>query len=245
MLFKGEEIHLFFIYLIMKSKGIILFVILAVAIFLSTKYFGKLIEKKMSVYVFEEVDRVTKMIVREVLDEEFLNSLDIKDLYKLDFQEDSFKVIDYDVVKVNKILGIVNNNVSKRLNDLDCGNVGLIYEGTSFVKYSKGDKHGIALNVPLGVLFSNPVLVSVGPKVPIRVLLSGQVESDLITSIRQYGINNILLEIKVKVVVSEKVVFPFSSKYIDVDFEFPLILELISGKVPENYLNTEKFDIIE
>lgn len=245
MLYKGEEFHLFFIYFNMKNKGIVLFIILFIAIFISTKYFGRLIEKKMSAYVYEEVDRVTKMIIREVLDENFLKSLDIKGLYQLDFQEDSFKVIDYDVVKVNKILGIVNNKVSKRLNDLDCGNVELIYEGTSFVKYVNGNKHGIALNVPLGVLFSNPVLVSVGPKVPIRVLLSGQVESDLVTTIKQYGINNVLLEIKVKIVVSEKVVFPFSSKYIDVDFEFPLVIELISGKVPENYLNTEKFDIIE
>lgn len=229
----------------MKKKVMVVFLALVIAIFLSTRYFGRILEKKMSIYVYEEVDRVTKMLVREVLDEEFLNSLNIKDLYFLNFDENNFRIIDYNVVAVNKILGIVNNKISARLNDFDCGNVELMYEGTNFIKYVNGDKHGVALNVPLGVMFSNPIFVSVGPKVPIRLLLSGQVESDLVTSIKQYGINNALLEIKVQIVVSEKIIFPFSSKYVDVSFDFPLVVELISGKVPENYLNNEKFDIIE
>jgi len=229
----------------MKKKIFVVFIVLIISIFLSTKYLGRLVEKKMSNYVYEEVDRVTKMIIREVLDDDFLKSLDINDLYQVNLQEDTVKILDYDVVKVNKILGIVNNKISSRLNDFDSGDVDLIYEGTNFVKYVNGDKRGIALNVPLGIMFSNPIFVSVGPKVPIRIMLSGQVESDLETSIKQYGINNILLEIKVKIVVTEKIILPFSSRYIDVFFEFPLIIELISGKVPENYLNTEKFDIME
>lgn len=229
----------------MKKKVMVVFFALVIAIFLSTRYFGRILEKKMSIYVYEEVDRVTKMLVREVLDEEFLNSLNIKDLYFLNFDENNFRIIDYNVVAVNKILGIVNNKISARLNDFDCGNVELMYEGTNFIKYVNGDKQGVFLNVPLGVMFSNPIFVSVGPKVPIRLLLSGQVESDLVTSIKQYGINNALLEIKVQIVVSEKIIFPFSSKYVDVSFDFPLVVELISGKVPENYLNNEKFDIME
>ena len=49
----------------------------------------------------------------------------------------------------------------------------------------------------------------------------------------------------IEIVVKEKVAFPFSSEYIDVFLNLPLVIELISGKVPENYLNNEKFDIIE
>lgn len=244
MLFKGEEIYLFFIYFNMKNKLIIIFIILVISIVLSTKYFGRLVEEKMSVYVYEEVDRVTKMLIREVLDEEFLNSLNINDLYQVNDTLD-VSSIDYDVVKVNKILGIINNKISDRLHDFDSGEVDLLYEGTNFLRYSKDDSVGMAIKVPLGVLFSNPIISSIGPKVPVRLLLSGQVESDLVTSIKQYGINNVLLEIDIKIVVSEKIVFPFSSRYVDVCFEFPLVIKLISGKVPENYLNTEKFDIIE
>lgn len=228
----------------MKNKFIITTIILVISIVISTKYFGRLVEEKMSIYVYEEVDRVTKMLIREVLDEEFLASLNINDLYKVN---DNLGVssIDYDVVKVNKILGIINNKISDRLHDFDSGEVDLIYEGTSFLKYSKGDSVGMAIKVPIGILFSNPIITSIGPKVPVRLLLSGQVESDLVTSIKQYGINNVLLEIDIEIVISEKIIFPFSSRYVDVNFEFPLVIKLISGKVPENYLNTEKFDIIE
>lgn len=228
----------------MKNKFIILTIILVFSIVISTKYFGRLVEEKMSVYVYEEVDRVTKMLIREVLDEEFLNSLNINDLYKIS-NELNGNIIDYDVVKVNKILGIINKKISDRLHDFDSGEVDLIYEGTSFLKYSKDDSVGMAIKVPIGILFSNPIISSIGPKVPVRLLLSGQVESDLVTSIKQYGINNVLLEIDINILVNEKIVFPFSSRYVDVNFEFPLVIKLISGKVPENYLNTEKFDIIE
>lgn len=54
-----------------------------------------------------------------------------------------------------------------------------------------------------------------------------------------------LLEMSIEIIVKEKVAFPFSSDYVDVSLTLPLVIELISGKVPENYLNNEKFDIIE
>ena len=77
------------------------------------------------------------------------------------------------------------------------------------------------------------------------MLLSGQVESDISTSIKQYGINNVLLEIDADIKVREKIIFPFSSHYVDVKLKVPLIIELISGKIPENFLNSQNSDIIK
>ena len=101
------------------------------------------------------------------------------------------------------------------------------------------------LSVPLGVVFSNPLFVNVGPRIPIRLKFSGQVEADISTSIKQYGINSVLLEMNIEIMVREKISFPLTSAYVEVSLSLPLVIELISGKVPENYLNSEKFGIME
>ena len=108
-----------------------------------------------------------------------------------------------------------------------------------------GKKSGLYINVPLGIAFSNPILFSIGPSIPVKILLSGQIETKILTNVRQYGINSILFEISIEINVYEKIIFPFSNRYVKVELEVPLIVELISGKVPENYLNSQKSDIIE
>jgi sporulation protein YunB len=226
-----------------KKRYILVLLLLIGVISLSVSYLGKLIEKKISKYVYDEVNKTSKMLIRDILNEKFICNLDLDSLFVVEKNSlGEIVLIDFDVTKVNMILGLVSDEVVKRFKDFNSGDSFDSYYSSNLIR--KYD-NGVMLSVPLGLIFSNPILTNIGPKIPIKLRFSGEVEADVVTSIKQYGINSVLLEMGIEIVVKEKVAFPFSSEYIDVFLNLPLVIELISGKVPENYLNNEKFDIIE
>ena len=224
-----------------KRNGFIFFVvILAFFVIYGVSSLGKLVEDKIAVFVYDEVNKVSKMLIREILDESFFNGLNIDSLFVVERNSaGEVELINFDTGKLNDVLGRINDRIIYYFEEFDNGNVEAIYGDLGiFKKYKINGDDGIYLDVPLGIVFSNPIISNIGPKVPIKIVFSGQVESDIETSIKQYGFNSALLEIDVKIRVVEKVIFPFSSQYVDVVLNLPLVIELISGKVAYNYLNS-------
>ena len=220
---------------------ILCFVSLCVGI--SVTYIGRVIECKMTKYVYDEVNKTSKMLIRDILDEKFIGNLDLDNLFvivKNSYNE--IELIDFDITKLNTILGIVSDEVSYKFKEFNSGKgVDSYYSSNLIRSYD----NGVMLSVPLGVVLGNSLFNNIGPRIPIKLKFSGQVDSDIVTSIKQYGINSVLLEMSIEIVVRQKVSFSLNSEYIEVSLSLPLVIELISGKVPENYLNGEKFGIIE
>ena len=88
---------------------------------------------------------------------------------------------------------------------------------------------------------------NIGPKIPIKLNLIGDVISNIETKVTNYGINNALLEIGVYVEVSSKINLPFISKTVKVSNVIPISMKVIEGKVPQMYLNgyTTNSNLIE
>lgn len=230
-----------------KKKIMFIYLILTIFTILSVSMFGKLIDEKMADYVTEEVNKVSKILIRKILNDNFWDDVSLDDLFVVNKNESGeIDLIDLNTQKVNEILGKSNNIILYYFNEFDKGNVELINKYSDvFNRYMVGEKSGLFINVPLGIAFSNPILFSVGPKIPVKILLTGQIESEILTNVQQYGINSILFEVSIKIKVCEKIIFPFSNHYVDVELKVPLVVELISGKVPENYLNSQKSGIME
>ena len=218
-----------------KNRYLITFILIIIGSCFCIKVLGRIIEKKLGSYVEGEVSRVSMILIRNVLDSKFINRLDLDDLYYIEkTNSGDIELIDFNTAKINEILGIVNNQVIKFFDSFERGEVNLLYEAKLFERMNKG----IMLEVPMGVILNNPILNNVGPKIPIKVAFNGNVESNVNTKIKQYGINNILLEIDVEIVVVESIILPFSRSDVKILFDFPLVIEIISGKVPENYLKS-------
>jgi sporulation protein YunB len=214
-----------------------------ISIAMSVSFLGKLIENRMCGYVYDEINRISKMLIRDILNEEFISKLDLDNLFVVEknaFNE--IELMDFDITKLNTILGIVSDEVVTRFKDFNNGDSFESYYSSNLIKRYD---NGIMLSVPIGIIFSNPLITNMGPRVPIKLKFSGQVEANIVTSVKQYGINSVLLGMDIEIMVREKVSFPLKSDYVDVSLSLPLVIELISGKVPENYLNGEKFGIIK
>ncbi len=61
------------------------------------------------------------------------------------------------------------------------------------------------------------------------------VESNVFTKTRDYGINNSLIEIYIRLSLDIQVILPFSSDTINIVKEIPIGSKVIQGKIPQYY----------
>ena len=89
--------------------------------------------------------------------------------------------------------------------------------------------------VPSGVFFGNSLLSNIGPKIPINLKMIGNVNSEIVTDVKEYGINNSLITISLEIKVELMVILPLSSESVLVSNHIPIVIKLIQGKVPHIY----------
>ena len=125
-----------------KKRYILVLLLLIGVISLSVSYLGKLIEKKISKYVYDEVNKTSKMLIRDILNEKFISNLDLDSLFVIEKNSlGEIVLIDFDVTKVNMILGLVSDEVVKRFKDFNSGDSFDSYYSSNLIrKYDKSIK---------------------------------------------------------------------------------------------------------
>lgn len=198
---------------------------------------GKRLSPILARYVNVEAKRFASNIintsVNDTIEEKITN-----DLFNLSKTEDGkIEILDYNTKKVNSILSSINTKIQKKLLNLEDGQIANMPISSGF-KVEKILKNGIVCKVPMGSLRKNSLFVNVGPSIPIKMVFIGQVESSLNTKIREYGINYLVVEINVNVVVEEQIIMPAMSKRETLNLEAPLTLKIIQGEIPNYYFGS-------
>lgn len=189
-------------------------------------------------YSESEVKKIITIIIHKSVTKELTDSLKDNNLFMIiKDKENNIQAIDFNTVTVNDFLMKVTHKVQENLREIENGNISLIesYEinikDFNYKKYRKG----VIFEVPAGILFSNVLLNNIGPRIPVRLNLIGNVTSNINTKIKEYGINNSVLNVNLEIKVVEKVILPIISKNIEVMVEVPISIKVIQGKVPEYY----------
>lgn len=146
---------------------------------------------------------------------------------------------DYNTAEVSKILKEVSVNVREYLKKLEQGkikDIGLSDNININVNESKL-KNGVIYQVPTGIIFNNGILANIGPKIPVKLSFIGDITIDIVTNVKEYGINNAIIELIIKVQAEEQVILPFDTKHIKVESLIPISIKIIKGDVPNYYLN--------
>ncbi|MFC0215336.1 sporulation protein YunB [Paenibacillus chartarius] len=96
-------------------------------------------------------------------------------------------------------------------------------------------------HVPLGQAMGSAILASFGPDIPVKLTPAGVAKVDLQTRYKNAGINMILVEVFLRIVVEVNVIIPFDSEPEIVETELPVSYSLVVGDVPMYYFdNTGK-----
>ena len=134
----------------------------------------------------------------------------------------------------------INKNNNNEINMITYNS----YEATSLINQitqniqNNLDNDLIIDKIPLGVINNNALLKNIGPKIKINFILIGDVLSELETEVKPYGINNALVELRIKLIANARIILPLTSKDITFTNNIPLSINIVNGHIPEAYIGS-------
>ena len=187
-----------------------------------------------------EAKKLATVIINRAISNQIATEINLDELIittKNDVGE--IQTIDFNPYIVNKVLNAITNSVQLNLKWLQEGKINLIElpDGVTVDYNSTKLKEGIIYEIPIGLVTQNSFLSNLGPKIPVKLNLVGSVQCNVNTKVNEYGINNAMVEISIRVKVSEKIILPFASKLSEIETDIPVAIKIINGKVPNYYSN--------
>ncbi len=207
----------------MKKKSIFILLLTLVLLFtiLLLYFYSNKISPLLIKYSKVESKRIAIDIISKGVSDDVVKVLSEDNLFNIDKDTNgNIELIDYNTKVVNKILSITSKRVAANFTELST------------------KKNGVIMSVPIGVVTDNIFLENLGPKVPIKLVLNGNVLTSLKTNVKEYGINSALIEVSVKIEANIDLVVPFKSSEIKVINEVPISIKVVKGNV-SSILNTE------
>ena len=152
---------------------------------------------------------------------------------------DDIKTIVYNSSEVNKFLDAVTENVYDMFNNLEYGDLSKINIRENIVVNDKKNftKDGIVIMIPSGIVSNNYLFANLGPRIPVKISLTGEFESCISTKVEEYGLNNALISIYINIKATEQITMPFITEKVEIENQIPLSIYVVNGKIPEYYIN--------
>ena len=143
----------------------------------------------------------------------------------------------YDTRYINELSLRLSKAVQDSLLNIEEGNIKDFDFSSKFkVGNYKYIKNGLLSEISIASIRGSSLFANIGPTIPIKLTFIGDVNVEIKTDIREYGINNVIVELDSIVKVGTQVSMPISSKRQIVEVKTPISIDIIKGDVP-NYYN--------
>lgn len=164
--------------------------------------------------------------------------------------KEAFYNTDYSKLDVDNLIDVIKNSKEEILEvnfHLDeCSKI--LMDITEYInKYVENyNFKGYRLDIPLGYNSVSPLLINIGPKIPIKVELSDVALGNVRTNAKSFGINNALIEVYLDIYIKTTIIYPSEVIYDNTNFSSLVSSKIISGNVPSFYNGTftSKSDMI-
>lgn len=202
------------------------------------KFIGNKYGKVLISYGEADAKRIVTLVVNNAIifnkNDDFINDIFIIERDA----NNNIKNLDLNVLKSNKLLDSINEKITNDLVNISNGNIdntSVNIKSISDIDYNNF-KNGFVNTISFGTLMGNGLISNVGPKIPIKVILIGDVNSTISSNVKDYGINNALIEVKVNVNASVLVSVLLNSKKVKVNISRVIAMKIIQGDIPNYYL---------
>lgn len=196
---------------------------------------------KIEEFSLIEAEKIAKYVVNYAVEESLLEDNSLEELYTAyKNDDDEINLIDFKSYKVNIVLNKITERVLELFQELESGKSSILQLDRNLIQNSKivNYKNGLIIEVPTTIISNNVLFQNLGPKIPIKLSLTGEIESAFSTSVTEYGINNALITTNVDISVSEQILMPFTTKKITINNKIPISISIVNGKVPSYYGGT-------
>lgn len=222
-----------------KSKIFFLtFIWVVVSVFILLGFINKRFTPILLETAELEVGKFSTIVINKAIAQVLEDKINTDNLFNTVLTENGeIQMIDFNPIVVNQVLNVATSVVQNNLKLLEDGEIDSIGIYDMDLPESRIDdiKKGIITKIPMGVLTKNSILSNLGPMIPIRMHYIGDVTSNITTKITQYGINNVLVEVGVKLQMTAQIILPFTTDKMMLDCDIPLAIKMVQGKVPNYY----------
>lgn len=175
------------------------------------------------------ITRIITSIVETQLKEE------IKDQIVVYYNEDPTS-LDFNTSILNSMLNNSLKLAQQYLYKLEQGILDEELLSIAGIEVSKENiKRGIVYEIPLSRAFDNVVIGNLGISVPVRFKLAGEVSGQIVSTVREYGINNVLIEISLEISSKFMVLVPIISSEEEAVVSVPVVMRIIQGEIPDSF----------
>ncbi len=216
-------------YISIVDKIIILTIVIFLIAYVMRKMFTIKSETVLLEYAKNQSMQLSSILINKALYEVTYNN-NYDTFMKTSFNNNDMLDISLDNKKVNELLFLVNDNILKNINLLQNGKY-------KYLNIDYLDQSNFIFEVPIGVIYDIPILVGIGPKIPFKLDIITNSDNSVYTNIRDYGINNSIIEVILKINLNIQIILPFTSKEVQISKEIPIDTKIIQGKVPTYYGN--------
>lgn len=203
-------------------------IIIIITIIVILNYINKKISPKLTHYAEEELKKISNLVITQSISMEDIEKINIDELFIITRNsKNEILTVDLNTILVNKLITIATKNIQENLKQLELGKL------NEYNEYS----NGVIIKIPLGEITNNFIFNEIGPKIPVKLKIMGNMDAKLNTKVTNYGINNALIETSLDITIKEEVLLPINTSEITVVSSIPLSVKLISGTVPNFYSN--------
>lgn len=224
-----------------KSKILIIILLgIIICVWLSLRFINNKASPILFSYAELESKKLASIVINDAIAKNVTNDINIDELFLITKDsKNEIKTIDFNPITVNKMLTSVTSSIQKNLKYIENGKIELISLDEDLLIDYEIDKlrKGIICEIPTGVILGNSFLSNLGPKIPVKFNLDGDIISHVNTNITDYGINNAVIEININLDLSMQLILPFKSDKTSINTSIPVAIKLIQGSVPNYYLN--------
>lgn len=211
----------------LKNRLLLLFILIMIFSIFLLYYISSKLMPSLLIYSENIVKEEGITLVSENVTDRIINILDKEDLFNIyKDNEGNIESIDYNSKVVNEIIKESSIVVQDNFN-----------------KY-KTKNNSVVTYVPIFSGSNNVFLENLGPKVPIKLVLDGNVITSLETNVKEYGYNSALIEISIKIEANTEVILPFKTKKNKIVNNIPISIKIVQGNInsifTDNVLKNKK-----
>lgn len=197
---------------------------------------------KPTLFRFAEAQtrNIATLIIGKAVNTKIANDIDINDIIEIvpnGNDRTLTPTAKFNTEIINRVRAEITSLAQRNLKQAERGNLAALNNLTD-VEIIEDDKYqsdGITFAVPLGQMTNNALLGNLGPKIPVKFNMIGDVRSDIKTKVEEKGINNTWVEVLIRIEVNVRIIIPFATEVTKVQQDIPVGMVLIPGEVPKFY----------
>ncbi|MEG0366752.1 MAG: sporulation protein YunB [Coprobacillus sp.] len=180
-----------------------------------------------------EVQRFNQLIVSHCY---FTDESQYKDLVVIERGSDNtIELLDFDMIKVNQLSTKIAQDIETTYAQIEEGTFKAKDDSYYQRRMQEVSENGILSKVSVMSLLHIPIFQFISPSITIKYNHLSSVSTSIVKSIKNYGVNHVMVELSIEVNMKLSMVYPFFEQFQTHKIKIPVLLEIFQGQVPLIY----------